>query len=131
MGVSVSQDEIYHQLVVLTLIEEWTWREFDRALDEVLRLMQQTLENTSLILDFSQTTYFNAPGIVENFKKSETKFQQAPNYRLCVTVLNEKELVDLLLNTIRLYGHPQREYLFTYSFDDARRIVIEQSISRT
>jgi hypothetical protein len=131
MGVSVSQDEVYHQLVVLTLIEEWTWREFDRALDEALRLMQQTLDEVRLILDFSRTTYFNAPGIVENFKKSEAKFQHMTNYTLCVTVIHEKGLVDLLLNIIRMYGSPQREYLFAYSFDEARRIVIEQSISRT
>ena len=122
MGVSINWDETQRHAVILTLIEEWTWRELNHEIDTALKLVDRLPHRVLLIGDMSRTTYLPATGLVDRVRQGVQKVHQHRNIMGVVLVMPPTSMRDMLVTVIRTYSGNTCEFEVVNTLDEAYQL---------
>ena len=88
-------------------------------------LLDSVQHKVGLIDDLKHNAFMPSVGFVENLKWAVLAYHTHANMDAIAIVL-DKPIRDLFVSAIRLYGAPNRAYLFTNSVDQAYQLLAER-----
>jgi hypothetical protein len=122
MGVSIHWNETQPHAVILTLSEEWTWRELTHEIDAALKLADRLSHRVLLIGDMTHTTYLPATGLVDIVRQSAQKIHQHHNIMGVVLAMPPTSMRDMLTTVIKTYSGNTCDFEAVNTMDEAYQL---------